>query len=79
MGIALREIRKSLDALPNFHLGNRWQSLMWHYAEKQNRPSEAYTHLALYTRGKDSLEKINKASLATVDASNYIKLFRKAA
>jgi signal transduction histidine kinase len=76
MGIALGEIRKSLDALPNFTWETEWQRLMWHYAEKQNRPSEAYTHLALYTRGKDSMEKINKA-IATVDASNYIKLLEK--
>jgi signal transduction histidine kinase len=76
MGIALGEIRKSLDAMPNFTWETEWHRLMWQYAEKQNRPSEAYTNLALYTRGKDSMEKINKA-ITTVDASNYIKLLEK--
>ena len=76
MGIALGEIRKSLDAMPNFTWETEWHRLMWQYAEKQNRPSEAYTYLSLYTRGKDSMEKINKA-ITTVDASNYIKLLEK--
>jgi len=76
MDIALGEIRKSLDAMPNFTWETEWHRLMWQYAEKQNRPSEAYTNLALYTRGKDSMEKINKA-ITTVDASNYIKLLEK--
>ena len=76
MGVALREIRKSLDAMPNFTWETEWHRLMWQYAEKQNRPSEAYTYLALYTRGKDSMEKINKA-ITTIDASNYIKLLEK--
>lgn len=76
MGIALGEIRKSLDAMPNFTWETEWHRLMWQYAEKQNRLSEAYTYLALYTRGKDSMEKINKA-INTVDAANYIKLLEK--
>jgi signal transduction histidine kinase len=76
MGVALGEIRKSLDAMPNFTWETEWHRLMWQYAEKQNRPSEAYSYLALYTRGKDSMEKINKA-ITTVDASNYIKLLEK--
>ncbi|HEX3934511.1 MAG TPA: tetratricopeptide repeat-containing sensor histidine kinase [Puia sp.] len=76
MGFALGKIRKSLDALPNFTWETEWQRLMWQYAEKRDRPSEAYTHLALYTRGKDSMEKINKA-ITTVDASNYIKVLEK--
>ena len=76
MGVALGEIRKSLDAMPNFTWETEWHRLMWQYAEKQNRPSEAYTDLTLYTRGKDSMEKINKA-ITTVDASDYIKLLEK--
>jgi signal transduction histidine kinase len=76
MGIALKEIRKSFDAMPNFAWETEWDRLMWHYAEKQNRSSDAYTYLAQYTRGKDSLEKINKA-ITTVDASNYIKVLEK--
>jgi signal transduction histidine kinase len=76
MGIALGEIRKSLDAMPNFTWETEWHRLMWQYAEKQNRPSKAYTNLVLYTRGKDSMEKINKA-ITTVDAANYIKLLEK--
>jgi signal transduction histidine kinase len=76
MGVTLGEIRKSLDAMPNFTWETEWHRLMWQYAEKQNRPSEAYAYLALYTRGKDSMEKINKA-ITTVDASNYIKLLEK--
>ncbi|HEV2483762.1 MAG TPA: ATP-binding protein [Puia sp.] len=76
MGIALREIRKSFDAMPNFTWETEWDKLMWHYAEKQNRPLDAYKYLALYTSGKDSLEKINKA-ITTVDASNYIKVLEK--
>ncbi len=76
MGIALREIRKSFDAMPNFTWETEWDKLMWHYAEKQNRPSAAYTYLALYTRGKDSLDKINKA-ITTVDASSYVKVLEK--
>jgi signal transduction histidine kinase len=76
MGIALGEIRISLDAMPNFTWETEWHRLMWQYAEKQNRPSEAYANLALYTRGKDSMEKINKA-ITTVDAANYIKLLEK--
>jgi signal transduction histidine kinase len=76
MGIALQEIRKSFAAMPNFFWQTDWNRLMWHYAEKQNRPSEAYTYLALYTRGKDSLEKINKA-ITTVDPSSYIKVLEK--
>ena len=76
MGIALKEIRKSFDAMPNFAWETEWERLMWHYAEKQNRSSDAYTYLAQYTRGKDSLEKINKA-ITTVDASNYIKVLEK--
>jgi len=76
MGVALGEIRKSLDAMPNFTWETEWHRLMWQYAAKQNRPSEAYTDLTLYTRGKDSMEKINKA-ITTVDASDYIKLLEK--
>jgi signal transduction histidine kinase len=76
MGIALREIRKSFDEMPNFTWETEWNRLMWHYAERQNRPSEAYAYLDLYTRGKDSLDKINKA-IITVDASNYIKVLEK--
>jgi len=76
MGIALADIRKSLDAMPNFTWETEWNKMMWHYAERQHRPSEAYTYLALYTRGKDSIEKTNKA-ITSVDASNYIKLLEK--
>ncbi len=76
MGTALGEIRKSLDAMPNFTTETEWQRLSWRYAEKQNKPSEAFTHLALYTRGKDSMEKSSKA-IAAVDASNYIQVLEK--
>ena len=76
MGAALQEIRKSFDVMPNFTWETEWNRLMWHYAEKQNRPSEAYKCLTRYTSGKDSLEKINKA-IATVDASSFIKLLEK--
>ncbi len=76
MGIALAGIRKSLDAMPNFTRETEWNRLMWLYTEKRNKPSEAYSYLVLYTRGKDSMEKVNKA-ITTVDAANYIKLLEK--
>ena len=62
MGVALGEIRKSLDAMPNFTWETEWHRLMWQYAEKQNRPSEAYTDLTLYTRGKIRWKKSIKLS-----------------
>ncbi|MBS1661671.1 MAG: tetratricopeptide repeat-containing sensor histidine kinase [Bacteroidetes bacterium] len=76
MGIALQEIRKSLNEMPNFNWETEWSRLMWHYAEKQNKSSEAYKYLVLYTKGKDSLERINKA-ITVVDASSYIKVLEK--
>ncbi|HEY6900093.1 MAG TPA: tetratricopeptide repeat-containing sensor histidine kinase, partial [Puia sp.] len=76
MGVALQEIRKSLDMMPNFTWETEWSRLMWHYAEKQNQSSEAYKYLVLYTKGKDSLDKINKA-ITIVDASNFIKVLEK--
>jgi signal transduction histidine kinase len=76
MGLTLQDIRKSFAAMPNFTRETEWNKQMWHYAEKQNKPSEAYTYLSLYTSGKDSLERTNKA-IATVDASNYIKVLEK--
>ncbi len=76
MGAALQEIRKSFDAMPNFTWETEWNKLMWRYSEKQNKPSDAYKYLTLYTRGKDSLDKINKA-ITTVDASSFIKVLEK--
>lgn len=76
MGLALQEMKKSFDAMPNFTWETEWNRLMWHYAEKQGRSSDAYKYLSLYTSGKDSLDKINKA-ITTVDASSYIKILEK--
>ena len=76
IGIALAEIRKSMDELPNPKGEIKWNKLSWQYHAFLNNKEKAYQHLAKFQALQEEDEKLNKR-IYEVDINKQLELLEQ--
>ncbi|OYZ02737.1 MAG: hypothetical protein B7Y37_02865 [Sphingobacteriia bacterium 28-36-52] len=76
LGIALTNIRKSLDELPNTKAEIKWNKLSWKYHDFLNNKESAYLHLAKFQALQEEDDKLNKR-IYEVDINKQLELLEQ--
>lgn len=76
LGIALEEIRKSMDELPNPKGEIKWNKLSWIYHDYLNNTEKAYLHLAKHQALQEEDNKLNKL-IYEVDINKQLELLEQ--
>lgn len=76
LGIALEEIRKSMDELPNPKGEIKWNKLSWIYYDFLNNREKAYLHLTKHQALQEEDNKLNKL-IYEVDINKQLELLEQ--
>lgn len=76
LGLALTEIRKSMDELPNSKGEIKWNKLSWIYHDFLNNREKAYSHLTRHQVLQEEDNKLNKL-IYEVDINKQLELLEQ--